>query len=364
MESLLRDGERSYRIIERFQGAALTGFYEGLRKRMVEQRPYIQQRSVSAVHQFFRQGSRLGAAAHKLLVQRHSSVPYKTFACLADPSLINDLFAAPKCMLDPFTEQLLHGAGMFCTKEAFQAPAAQALLHSIAMEAEVDTVSTERVHAANLRKAKGNTHTHNIALSQLAAHLALRSSLHHSLKSWVARSEQTRVPEQKTQHQGNAQLPFKKQKISRVGPWKAFLSAKCSLPTVRASSSFEVDMTALAAEYRALSAREHDHYKTLGMAMTAAKETKKRTRSVESARQRWDATRQMQKASALASGGEMAVLPGHDSTNLVQECVALAKQARMWAAEDLLDSHKYSTMLSIKNLLFLTLFASELDKKG
>eukprot|EP00971_Amphidinium_carterae_P222638 4418806-Amphidinium_carterae.1 len=91
-------------------GVELRAFFEALSEAMSMKRPYVYHPTVTEAHDFGRKLSRIGGLAFRLLHQRHSTYPYKTFHGLLQNSeaIAAEILSSSRCLLDTFTHDFVY----------------------------------------------------------------------------------------------------------------------------------------------------------------------------------------------------------------------------------------------------------------
>ena len=273
----------------------------------------------------------------KTLAMRHSTWPFKTLAIPSHPEVIPELLAESDCMLDAFT---LAFRKRFSSEDAIQSESAQLLLHTLDAESSCDTVTTEREHASNLRRAKGNAQTHALSMAALTAHMALRSGQFQSWEVYkhnlVERGKQKSARKQTREQKKSASASDAPRKARKLGAWKAFVSERSRTAEARTSARFKSgQLTQLAADYRALSPEQRQRYIRLGNTLTA-QGTRKRRRSVASQQFRQLAASSLSQVASLPSQSTHSADPPATAgqEDMSMRWLTMVKHHRMLLSQD------------------------------
>jgi len=147
---LLEDGTRDYRVLVALDGEATGSFLQEITELMVSPGTVgllpLQLHSDRVL--LFKMLARSGATAFQQVKQMHERWPYKTFDIIRSPARAEELKACPECMLDEWT---LHFRKFYGDQVGGEV-AIQELL-AIAGSLHTDTISTERLHSVNQRRA-------------------------------------------------------------------------------------------------------------------------------------------------------------------------------------------------------------------
>lgn len=299
--NLERTGSRDYRILLAYDCKETGPFLQHVCELIGEDWPSPPTPTLRSCCLAFRMLARQGAVAFKLLIQRHRGFPYKVFDIARDcsPQILEELLEEPRCLRDPWSDRFLEEHN---SAEALASPSAQMRLRAILEIAHVDTVSTEREHAGNLRKAKNQHGSWAPSLEALAAYRTLQSAVPELHERSKRQQQRGRSLEQARRGIGESD----RRRSRAVGPWRAFLSEQTSKPTARGATHWtRAEITGLKEAYHALSDAEKQKYIERGQAMTLANRIGvKRQRTREERRERSAATDGLARLAALAAAPE------------------------------------------------------------
>ena len=319
---MYEDGQRLYRPLVQHHGEALDQFFHALEGLIARPFTFIQHPSVQSLHTTFRQIARMGSLAYKLLRMRHRWWPFKAFSITEDARVQQELKNCPECLLDSWSRQLLH------SPHGVNARDSQAALQCIAEMMPVDTVSTERLHAISLRRAKQRVNATPMSIPELASRLALRTALGHStfmrVQAREPRASRKRGSAEALETQDAVSARPTKKRRRAASIWNAYLSDKLSLPHSRNSvTGFDnATMTELQASFRALTEEERKHYKDMADLMSLTHEERRaRGGKREKHKQRKENLKLLEPAPMEAGG------------DLLQQLCTVKKHAKMLRAQ-------------------------------
>ena len=99
---------------------------------------------------------RAAASVHEVF-RSFQSWPFKLFDIVDNPGLAEEIWASPRCRMDKFSEDWVQSCGSL---ENLRSCARRCTLEAMRLRLVANTFSTERCHAANLRRTKARAHTH------------------------------------------------------------------------------------------------------------------------------------------------------------------------------------------------------------
>ena len=345
---LKEESHRSYRVCEQYKGEALDAFFDELRVQMDCSLFFASDRSVDKVHQYFKQLSRGGAVAYKLLRMRHRSVPFQTFAVLGNPELAETITAAKRCSLDPFTDSLIHGEGGFRTAAELKSETASATLQFLASHVQVDTVSTERLHASNLRRVKTKASVLAPSIEELAAWRALRGSALTSARQQLAARQRRQHTKRKVEDNNpcgdngeHEQLvPPRRKRRRRMSAWNAFVSVEASSNIKRKEEHRWTvqELSVLRERFHALTDDERQHFNRLSQVMESRTDRRRAREHHKNLRQQAAVV-----SEALASTETGATHPEVATDDLVFQYKAKRRHVLMLQKEVQLGLHRHSS---------------------
>ena len=211
---------------------------------------------------------------------RCAGFPYRLFSLLLPEYRTHDhaaeLLAAPPCMLDDMSRQLLHhfnAPASLCTDQDLLQ-----LLAASAMAAQTTTFSTERLHSGNARRARARTHTNlpPIEAVSLPHAAACTPSFLRSAPKATAKPAQTAKPAKRGRPCASKETPEvgRRRKRHRGGPedndksvahrrggggaWRAYVHHQ--VQHLKRPAEFAT----LGQEYRSLPPEQMQWYQTLG----------------------------------------------------------------------------------------------------
>lgn len=170
MKTFAEQGRRRYRILEAYRSADAKEFLRSIFAVFTEEWAHLPLKTKEGHCLAYRMLAMSGALTYKLFLKRHTFFPYVVFGLLDEAPLPGHsdfetyLDKVPDCMMDDWSMSFLHDF-----KGRLRSPEALRVLHNIATLVHTDTVSTERCHSWNRRRARSRVQTHTMTLSELAA---------------------------------------------------------------------------------------------------------------------------------------------------------------------------------------------------
>ena len=303
----------------------------------------------------FRILARFGSCGYKLLIRRRRNFPYRTFDLLkadVQQATAEELASTASCMLDPWTERFLDSCR--ATEEGLtpeestsrlattlQSEDVQARLLAVASAAHVDTVSTERTHATNARRARGQHSALPMSLDDLAAWQVLRSAG----SEFATRAAGKRAKTAKRHSDAAKQSTARPRGCRTINPWQGFISERTSSATARPTTK-QAGMVQLSKEYIAMTPEGRKRAAEVGEAFSILGKRKRQT---------WTERRHRAQAAGharlLANATRHTAAGGADDTmahqdlatmalsntvedKLVDRCLAAEREARAQRLQD------------------------------
>lgn len=291
-----RLGSRLYRALEAHRCTLTAPFLQEVCDLLTKDWGDVPEATVGSACEAFRMLGKAGATCFKLMVQRHVQCPYKTFALLFDEtgSLAEELLDLPTCMQDPWTRRLLKDK----TVDDLKTPSFRAHLEVLLCMVHVDTVSTERAHACNLRKAKFQHQSWAMSLEDLAAYRTIQSA---TGEFYIRPPVPTKAQRREIAKKSGSKVQ------RRISPWQAFVSQQTKCPLARGRQRWSrSELRALAEQYRRLGPDDQRRLADLANAMSL-----ERALGAKRPRARQDRRDRQERAQALrpVGGVEMALAP-------------------------------------------------------
>ena len=200
------------------------------------------------------------SAAHvwQLVMQRFTAWPWRIFVLLEDQTEVQarELLESAPCLRDPWTQKFM---SKYATPAALVSEEAIQTLWALATMIEGNTFTTERLHSRNLRQMARRVQAKAMDITQLAWHHVATPGPFW-LPSTPLTDQKKRKRGRPKKAEGRARKLTKQNRPKLVGgggAWRAFLHE-------RAGQFKTGDLTALAAEYHALSPEEWQRFQMLG----------------------------------------------------------------------------------------------------
>ncbi|CAE7780590.1 unnamed protein product [Symbiodinium sp. CCMP2592] len=211
----LADGrERCFRVVELFHGTSLNKFWDALEDLFQNGSPAVPVGAWSESMRclMFRLLSRAGAAVSQIFAAQHKMSPFVLFGALAGK--LQELKSLPVCMRDELTSLILE---KFPEDEDLLGNECQNVLAAAASQIDSDIVGLEVRHASVRRVSMlRSCQTWTMDLESLGAEWLLRQQV-------ILREPKTQkimVPSKKRKKE-------KKKRVSKGGPWRAYLHLHC-----------------------------------------------------------------------------------------------------------------------------------------
>ena len=266
--SLKETGSRQWRVVEATKCILELEALVKVRRLLCEDWSWLPTaRTCKLLSTIFRFVARTGAAICQLLIVRRIGCPYRVFALLEDASMVDSVLSTRRCCLDEWSHHLLQEHGR--TAEQVRGCEFMARLESIALMLTLDTVSTERLHAANQAHTRKRAALRALNLADLAAFVTVKS---------FSKTNTFKKTKTKDQHRENADDPDgPPSKRPRITAWNAFMSMRTSqTQQAQEQGAFARSTQQLQLEWRGLSEEQKAYYRTVAKGMQIARGNKKR----------------------------------------------------------------------------------------
>lgn len=258
---LAQTGHRKHRMLLALNCALTKPFMDRVQRLLLDEWGMVPKPTIEFCSEAFRMVARSGAVCFSLLITRHRKYPFRLFHLLEphDPEFAEEVWDERPCLLDPWSRRFLSS----CSSSAdLSSDVVLLRLQALVEMSHIDTVSVEREHAGNLRRAKARD-TRAQTVEDLAAWMTVRTSLPEMFSAPRPPRQTSSASARRSSASGSARA---------IGPWRAFVSERTSQNVARGRVQWtREELKALKAEYVQLTPDQKHHFIELGHAMSLAR---------------------------------------------------------------------------------------------